>query len=62
MEWMVGRVPKEIADLAYEVGESLQVGGLLEEWGGKSPTVEYRRRCKVEWDELHKMLEQKISL
>ena len=41
-----------------EVGESLQVGRLLEEWGGESPTVEYKRRCKVEWDELHKMLEQ----
>ena len=57
MEWMVGRVLKEISDLVVEVGESLQVVGLQEEWGGESPTVEYRRRCKVEWDELHKMLE-----
>ena len=58
MEWMVGRVLKEIADLAVEVGELLQVGRLLEEWGVDPPTSEYSTRGKVEWRDLHKVLEQ----
>ena len=32
LEWVVGRVLREVADLAVEVGELLQVGRLLEEW------------------------------
>ena len=32
MEWIVGRVLKEIAELAVEVGESIKVAMRLEEW------------------------------
>ena len=35
--WVVGRVLREVADLAVEVGELLQVGRLLEEWEGDPP-------------------------
>ena len=48
VEWMVGRVVREVADLAVEVGESFQVSRLLEEWEVESRTGKCSKRSKAE--------------